>query len=153
MHIFRKCKFSGISWAVVDLDEDYSIQTADPDAEPTLAKRRKLIKDHQGNSIVKLQCKFIIWPSCSLTLGNSHDFYKFNIVALDQLIFIFVLSQFTLIPQKNITLKEFLSLSCWTTKYLRQWQWSFKSIPPPPKKKNCENKDRKYIFSVQNILF
>jgi len=42
----------------VDLDEDYSIQTAD--AEPTLAKRRKLIKDHQGNSIVKLQCKFII---------------------------------------------------------------------------------------------
>lgn len=45
---------------LVDLDEDYSIQTADPDAEPTLAKRRKLIKDHQGNSIVKLQCKFII---------------------------------------------------------------------------------------------
>ena len=42
----------------VDLDEDYSIQTAD--AEPTLAKRRKLMKDHQGNSIVKLQCKFII---------------------------------------------------------------------------------------------
>ena len=42
----------------VDLDEDYSIQTAD--AEPTFAKRRKLIKDHQGNSIVKLQCKFII---------------------------------------------------------------------------------------------
>ena len=129
---------------LVDLDEDYSIQTADPDAEPTLAKRRKLIKDHQGNSIVKLQCKFIIWPSCSLTLGNSHDFYKFNIVALDRLIFIFVSSQFTLIPQKNITLKEFLSLSCWTTKYLRQWQWSFKSIPPPPqKKKKCENKDRK----------
>ena len=32
---------------LVDLDEDYSIQTADPDAEPTLAKRRKLIKDHQ----------------------------------------------------------------------------------------------------------
>ena len=32
----------------VDLDEDYFIQTADP--EPTLAKRRKLIKDHQGNS-------------------------------------------------------------------------------------------------------
>ena len=42
----------------VDLDEDYSIQTAD--AEPTLAKRRKLIKHHQGNSIFKLQCKFII---------------------------------------------------------------------------------------------
>ena len=43
----------------VDLDEDYqSIQIAD--AEPTLAKRRKLIKDHKGNSIVKLQCKFII---------------------------------------------------------------------------------------------
>ena len=42
----------------VDLDEDYFIQTAD--AEPTLAKRRKLMKDHQGNSIVKLQCKFII---------------------------------------------------------------------------------------------
>ena len=42
----------------VDLDEDYPIQTAD--AEPTLAKRGKLIKDHQGNSIVKLQCKFII---------------------------------------------------------------------------------------------
>ena len=118
---------------LVDLDEDYSIQTANPDAEPTLAKRRKLIKDHQGNSIVKLQCKFIIWPSCSLTLGSSHDFYKFNIVALDRLIFIFVSSQFTLIPQKNITLKEFLSLSCWTTKYLRQWQWSFKSIPPPKK--------------------
>ncbi|CAH3107556.1 unnamed protein product, partial [Porites lobata] len=32
---------------LVDLDEDYSIQTEDPDAEPTLAKRRKLIKDHQ----------------------------------------------------------------------------------------------------------
>ena len=45
---------------LVDLDEDYSIQTTYPDAEPTLAKRRKLIKDHQGNSIVKLQCKFII---------------------------------------------------------------------------------------------
>ena len=42
----------------VDLDEDYSIQIAD--AEPTLANRRKLIKDHKGNSIVKLQCKFII---------------------------------------------------------------------------------------------
>ena len=42
----------------VDLDEDYSIQTTD--AEPTLAKRPKFIKDHQGNSIVKLQCKFII---------------------------------------------------------------------------------------------
>ena len=42
----------------VDLVEDYSIQTAN--AEPTLAKRRKLIKDHQGNSIVILQCKFII---------------------------------------------------------------------------------------------
>ena len=42
----------------VDLDEDYCIQTAD--TETTLAKRRKLIKDHQGNSIVKLQCKFII---------------------------------------------------------------------------------------------
>ena len=42
----------------VDLDEDYSIQIAD--AEPTLAKRGKLIKDHQGNNIVKLQCKFII---------------------------------------------------------------------------------------------
>ena len=38
--------------------EDYSIQTAD--AEPTLGKRRKLIKDHQGNSIFILhQCKFI----------------------------------------------------------------------------------------------
>ena len=74
----------------VDLDEDYSIHTAD--AEPTLAKKRKLIKDHQGNSIVKLQCKFIIWPSCSLTLGKSHDFYKFNIVALDRLIFIVVLA-------------------------------------------------------------
>ena len=43
---------------LVDLNEDYSIQTAD--AEQTLAKRRKLIKDHQGNSIIKLHCKFII---------------------------------------------------------------------------------------------
>lgn len=41
-----------------DLDEDNSIQTADV-TEPTLAKRRKL-KDHQGNSIAELQCKFII---------------------------------------------------------------------------------------------
>ena len=74
----------------VDLDEDYSILTAD--SEPTLAKRRKLIKGLQGNNIVKHQCKFIIWPSCSLTLGNSHDFYNFNIVALDRLIFILVLA-------------------------------------------------------------
>lgn len=41
-----------------DLDEDNSIQTVDV-TEPTLAKRRKL-KDHQGNSIAELQCKFII---------------------------------------------------------------------------------------------
>ena len=41
-----------------DLDEDNSIQTADV-TESTLTKRRKL-KDHQGNSIDELQCKFII---------------------------------------------------------------------------------------------
>jgi len=38
----------------VDLDEDDFIQTAD--AERTLAKRRKLIKEHQGQSnVVELQ--------------------------------------------------------------------------------------------------
>ena len=41
-----------------DLDEDNSIQNAAV-TERTSAKRRKL-KDHQGNSIAELQCKFII---------------------------------------------------------------------------------------------
>lgn len=73
-----------------DLDEDNSIQTSTADVtKPTLAKTRKL-KDHQGNSIAEFQSKFIIWPSRSLSLGYSYQFYQFSIVALDRLIFIFV---------------------------------------------------------------